>query len=141
MFSVSVILRHPAPLGSCFRPLPAGSPPPAPGPRRKGLDAERFAQRLSRRSAPEPVALVTPLEIVVREEAIEVTLDLFGREIPGLPPFDAEALVEQHPVHPLDEAVGLRRSDAGRPMLDAFEGQEQLVGVALGLAAELACCR
>jgi len=68
---------------------------------------------------------VTAVEIVVAQEPIEVLLDLGGLLIPGLSPFDAEALVEQRAIHSLDEAIGLRRANPGGAVLDAFERQEQ----------------
>jgi len=72
---------------------------------RQRFHAEGLAQRLRRRLALEPVPLVAPLEIGIREEAIQIALGLGRREIPGLPSLHAEALVEQRAVHPLDEAV------------------------------------
>lgn len=41
-------------------------------------------------------------------------------------------------VHALDEAVGARRADFSRAMLDVVEGRQELVGVLLWPAGELA---
>src|SRR5262245_27021469 len=68
--------------------------------------AQRVLQGLGRRPATEAVSLVTSLEVVVRQEPIQVTLNLGRLEIPGRPARHPEALVEQRAVHALDEAVG-----------------------------------
>lgn len=46
------------------------------------------------------------LEIVVPHEAIQITLDFLGADVPSLPSIHSEALIEQRAVHPLFEAVG-----------------------------------
>lgn len=105
---------------------------------RQGLDRERFAYRLGGRSAPQAIALVAAFEVVVAQECIEVALDLGGRDVPGLASCDAEALVEERPVHALDEAVGARRGDLRPAVFDAFHRQQQFVCMLFWLAAELA---
>src|SRR5262245_16030617 len=80
---------------------------------------------------------MTPLEVVVLQEAVKVTLNLGRFEIPGGAAGDTEALVEQRAVHALDEAVGPGRANLGRPMLDTVHGQEQFEGVLLGAPAVL----
>jgi hypothetical protein len=52
--------------------------------------------------------------------------------------FDAEVLVEEGAMEVLDDAVRLRALDAGLAVLDALKLQEQLVGMTIGPAAELA---
>ena len=71
---------------------------------------------------------MSPLEVVVGEEAIEIALDLVDFDVPGLSPLDAEALVEQRAVHALHKTVGARASHLGVAMLDVFQGKEQLDG-------------
>jgi hypothetical protein len=53
-------------------------------------------------------------------------------------PWTRKHSFEEGAVHALDEAVGTRRADLRRAVLDALDGEEQLVGVALRLAAEVA---
>lgn len=77
-------------------------------PRCQGL-----AQRLGRHPSAEPVSLVAEVEVVLAQEPIEMLLDLGPLLAPALASFDQEALVEQRPVHVVDEAVGLRRADPG----------------------------
>jgi hypothetical protein len=55
-----------------------------------------------------------------------------------LRPSTRKCSVEQGAVQPLDDAVGLRPADPGALVLDAFELQKQLVGMAVLAAAELA---
>lgn len=56
--------------------------------------------------------------------------------IEGLPPLHAEALVEQRSIHTFDKAVGARTPDPGIAVLDILDGEQQLVGMGLWLAAE-----
>src|SRR5262249_23005310 len=77
-------------------------------------------------------------ETVAIEAAGKVALDLGGLEVPGRAAGDAEALVEQRAVHPLNEAVGPRRVHARGAMLNAFQAQQQLVGMERGSPAKLA---
>lgn len=93
---------------------------------------------VGRRSSFHATALVGPLGIVVDKEGVEVLLHGFDVLVELPPSHDPEVLVEQGPVQALDEAAGLRSPDLGRAMLDLLELQEQLVGVAIGPAAELA---
>lgn len=67
---------------------------------RQFLDPERFTRRLHQCASVEPVALVAVLE---------VALDLLGLQVPGGPPRDPEALVEQRAAYALGKAVGSRR--------------------------------
>src|SRR5262249_44377879 len=90
-----------------------------------------------RRSAAQAVALVAPLEVVVLQEPIQITLNLGRLQIPGRPARDPEALVEQRAVHALDEAVGAGGVDPRRSVLDPFHGEQQLVGVLVLAPAEL----
>ena len=52
-----------------------------------------------------------------------------------LPSHDAEVLVEQRSVQPLDEAVGLGPSDLSGAVLDLLELEEQLKGMTVGPSA------
>ncbi len=47
-------------------------------------------------------------------------------------------LIEQGPVQALDEAVGLGSTDLGGAVLDVLELEEQLIGMTVRAAAELA---
>jgi hypothetical protein len=71
---------------------------------------------------------VGSLEVVILQEAVEVTLNLGGFEIPGGPPGDPEALVEE-PTKPLVRAEPIRG-----PTLAAIHRQEQLEGMLIGPA-------
>jgi len=85
----------------------------------------------------QPIALVASLEVVVLHELVEISLDLIDVLVPGGSSGDAEALVEQGSVHPLDKAVGAGRADLGLAMLDAFHRGKQFEGVFFRDAAEL----
>ena len=78
------------------------------------------------------------LGVVGDEVGVEHGLHLLDGLEPGAATFDAEVLVEQGAVQALDDAVGLRPLDPGLAVLDALELEEQLVGMAVGPAAELA---
>ena len=81
---------------------------------------------------------MTPLEVVVLKEPVEIGLDLLGVLVPGGPSGNAEALVEQRPVHPLDEAIGAGRTDFRGAVLDPLHCDEQFVRMLFLDAAELA---
>jgi hypothetical protein len=76
---------------------------------------------------------VGSLEVVILQEAVEVTLNLGGLEIPGGSPGDPEALVEEGTIH-AHEAIGARRADLRGPTLAAIHRQEQLEGMLIGPA-------
>ena len=76
--------------------------------------------------------------ILADEKDVEVGLHSLDAVVELLAPHDTEVLIEQGPVQPLDETVGLRPPDPGGAMLDLLELEEQLVGVAIGPAAGLA---
>jgi len=78
------------------------------------------------------------LGIIVDEVLVEDGLHLLDGLKPGASTFDAEMLVEKRAVPALDNAVGLRPIDPGSLVLDILELQEQLVGMAVLAAAELA---
>jgi hypothetical protein len=61
---------------------------------------------------------MTALDVVVAQEAIKVTLDFIGPDIPSPAPLHSEAFVQQRSVHALDEAVGAWMPDLGGSMLD-----------------------
>jgi len=106
--------------------------------RGKFVSAESIEERLSRGSSAHAVALVAAIEVVVLDEAVEVALDLFGLGVPGLATLHLEALLEKNPVRELDKAVRPGRSRLGLTVLDIFDSQQQLVGMALLQTAVLA---
>ena len=73
--------------------------------------------------------LMCPFKVVVVEEGIQITLDLFRRDVSGLASGHAEAFVELGSVHAFNKAVGAWRSDAGGAMLHVVHGEQQLVRV------------
>lgn len=76
-------------------------------------------------------------EIVVGHELVEVALNLLDGQIEVLPALHPEALIEQGPVHALDEAVGAQAPDLGVAVLDVLDGEQELIGMRLRLAAAL----
>src|SRR5512139_2149530 len=88
------------------------------------------------RAAVHTAALMGPLGVVGDEVGIEGGLHLLDGLEPGAPSFDAEVFVEQGAMEALDDAVGLWPLHAGLAMRDALELEEQLVGMAVGPAAE-----
>ena len=83
-------------------------------------------------------ALVWALGIVADEIGVENGLHLINGLEPGGPAFDAEVFVEKGAMQALDDVVGLRPLDPGSAVFDVFQLQEQLVGVLVGTALELA---
>jgi hypothetical protein len=79
-----------------------------------------------------------PALIVSFHVGVENRLHLVDGLEPGAPAFDAEVLVEQRSVQPFDNSVRLRAFDARGSVLDLLDLEEQLVGVLVGSAAELA---
>ena len=69
--------------------------------------------------------------IVFDEVLIKNDLHLLEGLEPGAAALDPEMLVEQGAVPALDDAIGLRPVDPGSLVLDVFELQKQLVGVAV----------
>ena len=78
-----------------------------------------------------------PFPVVADEVLVERHLHLVDGLEPGASSFDPEVLVEQRAVEPLHDTVRLGPVDLGGAMLNVLELQEQLVGVAVGSAAEL----
>jgi len=78
------------------------------------------------------------LGIVVDEVLVEDALHLLDGLEPGAAALDAEMFVEEGAVQAFNDAVGLRPADPGSLVLDAFELQEELVGVAILATAEFA---
>jgi len=76
--------------------------------------------------------------VVGDEVGVEVGLHLVDALVELGAAHDAEVLVEERAVQALDVAVGLRAAHLGGAVLDLLELQEQLVGMAVGPAAELA---
>jgi len=71
------------------------------------------------------------LGIVLDEVKVEHGLHLVDGLEPGAAALDPEMLVEARAVQAFDDAVGLRPFDPGALVLDAFEPQEQFVGMAV----------
>jgi hypothetical protein len=64
------------------------------------FDTQSLSQGLSRGASLPPIALITPLEVVVLHELVADGLDLLGVIVPGGATGAVEALVEHLPVHP-----------------------------------------
>lgn len=92
------------------------------------------SSRGGRRFALEPVALVAALDVVAGQDPVEVGLELADALVPGRPAGDAESLVEEAAVHPLDEA---RVAVLGGWVLNPLEGEQELVGALFRPFAEL----
>lgn len=101
-------------------------------------DDPAFEEGLDRGPALHPAALVGTVVVVGREEDVEIGLELGKILVPGLAALDAEVLVEQGAVEAFEVAVALRAADPGGAVSDAFELEEELVGVLVGPAAEFA---
>jgi hypothetical protein len=93
---------------------------------------------LKGRSAAHVLALVGALGVVGDEPFVEDDLHLVDGFEPSPPAFDAEVLVEHRAVEALDDAVGLRSPDLGRPVLNLLKLQEEFVRVLVRQATELA---
>lgn len=91
---------------------------------RELLHGEGVPEGFCRGVAPEPVALMAALEVVVGEEAAKVSLELLEALVPGGAAGDAEAVVEQGPVHPADKAIGAERADLAGAVVDVFDGEQ-----------------
>lgn len=78
-----------------------------------------------------------PPFVVVDEISIQGRLHLVHGFEPGFPAFDTEMFIEQRPVKPLDDSVGLRPGNLGPLVLDALKLEEQLVGVLVRAPAKL----
>ena len=76
-------------------------------------------------------ALMRSLSIVLDKVVVEDGLHLVEGLEPSAAALDAEMLVEKSAVQALDDAIGLRPVDPGPLVLDVFELQEQLVGMAV----------
>jgi len=81
---------------------------------------------------------VGALVVVGDEVGVEGGLHLLDGLEPGAAALDAEVLVEQGAVQPLDDAVGLGPLHPGEAVVDAFEPEEERAGVPVRAAAELA---
>ena len=68
--------------------------------------------------------------VVLDEVVVEDSLHLLEGLEPGAAALDAEVRVEEGAVPALDDAVGQRPVDAGSLVLDVFELQERLIGMA-----------
>ena len=83
-------------------------------------------------------ALVRTFFIVVFQIDFQIGLHLVNRFVELCAALDAEVFIQQGAVESLDEAVGLWPTHARGSVFDAFQLQEQFVGVAVGPPAELA---
>lgn len=77
------------------------------------------------------------LRVVDRQVGVQINLHFRHGFVELLAPLQAEVLVQQRPVQPLDEAVALRPADLGRPVIDLLELQEQLVRMLVRATAVL----
>ena len=93
---------------------------------------------LHRRSSLRTTPLVRARFVVGEEVGVEGGLHLLDGLGPGSLALDAEVLVEQRAVEALDDAFGLGPLHPGEALVDAFELEKELVGMAVGPAAELA---
>ena len=89
-------------------------------------------------AAEHAAALMRPLAVVAQEEGVEGGLHLGDRLVPDGAALHAQVFVEQGAVQALDDAVALRSTDLGGLVGDALELEEQLVGMLILAAAELA---
>lgn len=105
--------------------------------RRQFFDTQCLSEGLCGGTSLQTITLMTPFEVVILDELVEVGLDLLDVLVPGGSAGDAEALVEHRPVHPFDEAVGARGTDLGVAVFDAFHRGEQFVGMVFGSTTEL----
>ena len=89
-------------------------------------------------SALHAATLVRAVMVVFVEESVEVVLHLDNVLVEGGAPLDAEVFVEQGAVEAFEVAVALRAADLSGSVFDAFELEEEFVGVIAGPSAELA---
>ena len=101
-----------------------------------GPGREALLESLQRRQAVHVAALVGALLVVLDQVSIQVLLHQVNGLIPGLAAHDAEVFVQDGPVQSLHEAVGLGALHLRGAVLDAFQLQEELVGMAIRPAAE-----
>jgi hypothetical protein len=99
---------------------------------------DALKEGLERRSAVHAPALMGPLAIVCNHVFVEHGLHLVDGLKPCAAALDTEMLVQQRAMQALDDAVGLGPFDPGSPVGDAFQLQEQLVGMLVWAAAEFA---
>lgn len=85
-------------------------------------------------------ALVRAFCVVPHKEGVEVGLHLFYALVSPLTALDAEVFIQKGPVQPLDIAVALGPPHLGGAVFDLLQLQEQLVGMPVRMAAELAGC-
>ena len=82
---------------------------------------ESFFERLQGRHAVHVASLMGALLVVLDQVSIQIFLHLVNGLIPRFSSHDAEVLVEDGSVQPLDEAVGLGIVDLGGAVLDPFQ--------------------
>ncbi len=77
-----------------------------------------------------------PLGVVDDEVVIQVRLHLFQGLVPLGTPLDAEVLIQQCAVQPLDEPIALWPPNLGGAMLDLLELKEQFIRMFVLTSAE-----
>ncbi len=97
---------------------------------------QAFKEDRYRRPAVHVAALMRALGVVTDEVGFQIALHFIDTFVEFGPPHDAEVFVEQGAVQAFDVTVRLWPSDLCGSMLNLFELQEQLVGMAVGPAAE-----
>lgn len=99
---------------------------------------QSVVEGLCRGSPVHAPALLGSAVVVGLQEGVEIGLHFVERLVELLAAHDAEVLVQERPVEPLDKAVRLRPPDPRGAVLDALQLEEQLVGMAILAATELA---
>ena len=79
-----------------------------------------------------PASLMRPVSIELFEPPIEIGLQLCDRGIELFPEGDTIELVQYCLVEPLHDAIGLRAFGFCAGMIDVFDGEIELVFMALG---------
>ena len=98
-------------------------------------DRQTVKERLHRRLAVAPAALMVSLLVVFNQPGIEIGLQLRNRQIYLLAECHAIKLIQDRLVEALADAVGLRASRFRPRVIDVLDRQIQLIGVTFRLAA------
>ena len=92
---------------------------------------------LIRRTPVHITSLVRALLVVFFQVGFQILLHLIHRFVPFTAAHDTKVFIEQGAVEPFDKAIALRPSDFSCAMLNAFQLQEELVGMTIGPATIL----